>query len=94
MFRKITQKRFATLVLSEHFEGKLNGSIASCVTAAQKLTDPDIDVLCHGSAASVQSQVDELKTIPGLRKILTATHDDLENPYGQAMAHVAKKAVE
>lgn len=52
-----------------------------------------MDVLVHGSDASVQSQVSELKKLPGIRKILTASNDKLENPYGQTMANIAEGLV-
>lgn len=52
-----------------------------------------MDVLVHGSDASVQSQVSELKKLPGIRKILTASNDKLDNPYGQSMATIAEGLV-
>ena len=33
------QRNFATLVLSEHFEGKLSPSLGSLLTAAKELND-------------------------------------------------------
>lgn len=53
-----------------------------------------VDVLVHGSASSVDSQVADVKKYPGIRKILTASHDHLENPYGQSMAHIVKSLVD
>ena len=50
--------------------------------------------MIHGSSGSVEKQVGDLKAYPGVRKILTATHDALENPYGQSVAHIAKGLVE
>ena len=79
--------------MAEHFEGGLNSSIGSCLTAAQKLNDPDIDVLVHGKGDSVEAQVSELKKYAGVRKIITASNDNLENPYGQAMAKIATKLI-
>lgn len=35
-----------------------------------------------------------LQKYPGIRKILTATHDDLENPYGQSVAQITKGLIE
>ena len=91
--RPFAKRNFSTLILAEHFEGNLNGSVASCLTAASKLNDPDVDVLVHGSDASVQSQVSELKKLPGIRKILTASNDKLDNPYGQSMAQITEGVV-
>jgi hypothetical protein len=39
IFAKATQKNFATLVLAEHFEGKLNANLGSLLTAASQLKD-------------------------------------------------------
>ena len=39
---------FATLILAEHFEGKLNSNIGSILTASSKFNDPNCDVLIHG----------------------------------------------
>jgi len=45
MFTKILVRRnqpkmnFATLVLAEHFEGKLNSNLGSILTAANKFND-------------------------------------------------------
>ena len=36
----------------------------------------------------MQAQVAEVSKYPGLRKIVTATDDALENPYGQSMAKI------
>ena len=41
--------------MAEHFEGKLNANIGSCLTAAQELNDPHVDVLIHGSENSIAS---------------------------------------
>ena len=38
----IQQRNFATLVLAEHFEGKLNMSLGSCLTAAKDLNDSHV----------------------------------------------------
>jgi hypothetical protein len=37
-----SNRSFATLVLAEQFEGKLNMSIASCLTAAKDLNDSHV----------------------------------------------------
>ena len=41
-------RNFATLVLSEHFEGKLNPSLGSVLNAASQLNDSQVDVLVCG----------------------------------------------
>lgn len=38
-------RNFATLILAEHFEGKLNSQIGSCLKAAQDLNDNDVSLL-------------------------------------------------
>ena len=53
-----------------------------------------VDVLVHGSAASVDKQIGSLQKYPGIRKILTASNDGLENAYGQSVAHITKGLVE
>ena len=46
---RTTQNRnFATLVLSEHFEGKLSPSLGSVLSAVGKLNDSQVDVLVCG----------------------------------------------
>ena len=91
--QQLLQKNFSTLILAEHFEGQLGSSVGSCLTAASELNDPHVDVLVHGSEDSVKKQVDELKKYPGLTKIYTATHDDLENAYGNTIAKIATNLV-
>ena len=39
---------FATLVLSEHFEGKLSPTLGAVLSAAADLKDSQVDVLVHG----------------------------------------------
>jgi len=65
-------RNFSTLVLAEHLSGKLNSNVGSCLTAAAQLNDPTVDVLVHGSADSINSQVEELKKYPGIGTIHTA----------------------
>jgi len=81
-------------VLAEHLNGNLNASIGSCLRAASELNDPQVDVLVHGSEASVASQLAEVKKYPGLNKVFTATSDALENPYGQSIANVASSLIQ
>lgn len=44
------ERNFATLVLAEHFEGKLSASIGAVLTAASQLNDSTVDVLVHGDS--------------------------------------------
>ena len=46
--RTSQNRNFATLVLSEHFEGKLSPSLGSVLSAAGKLNDSQVDVLVCG----------------------------------------------
>ena len=91
--QNLLQKNFSTLILAEHLDGQLGSSVGSCLTAAGELNDPHVDVLVHGSEDSVKKQVDELKKYPGLTKIYTATHNDLENAYGNTIAKIASNLV-
>jgi len=54
-WKSLARKNFSTLILAEHFEGKIHASIGSCLTAAKELNDPHVDVLVHGSESSIQS---------------------------------------
>jgi hypothetical protein len=49
-----SQRSFASLVLAEHFEGKLNPNVGAVLTAAAKLEDPTVDVLVHGENCDAQ----------------------------------------
>lgn len=42
------RRNFSTLVLAEHFEGKLNPNLGSMLTAAGRF-NKDVDVLVHGA---------------------------------------------
>lgn len=92
--RPVLKRNFSTLILAEHFEGKLAPSVGSCLTAANELNDPKIDVLVHGSESSVASQLADLKKYPGIGRIHAAKCDSLENPYGQSVALITKDLVE
>jgi len=37
--------------------------------------------LVHGDANSIAKQVEEVKKYPGIKTIITAKHDQLQNPY-------------
>lgn len=89
--RPPSSRSFATLVLSEHFEGKLNPSFGSVLTAAQQLQDPQIDVLVHGEDTA--EQVEALQKYAGLNKIIVAKHATLQNPYGDYMSKLALQIV-
>lgn len=88
-----SQRNFATLVLAEHFEGKLNANLGSMLSAAKQLNDPQVDVLVHGNESSVASQLAEVQKYPNINKVLVAKSEDLHNPYGDAIARVAKDIV-
>lgn len=51
-------------------------------------------MLLHGSEPSIASQLSDLKKYPGLGKVYTATHAELENPYVKSVALVAKNIIE
>ena len=65
------QRNFATLVLAEHFEGKLSPTLGSVLTAASELNDGNVDVLVHGD--NCDSQVEEVQKYPGIGKIIVAS---------------------
>ena len=69
------KRNFATLVLAEHFEGKLNSNLGSLLTAASNLNDPEVDVLVHG--ADCQSQIDSVNKYAGVRSVLVAKDPSL-----------------
>ncbi len=76
MFAKTLLKRnFATLVLAEHFEGKLNPNLGALLTAAAQMKDTHVDVLVHGDDCS--SQISSVKKYPGISKILVASDKGL-----------------
>ena len=78
------QRNFATLVLSEHFEGKLSPTLGSVLTAAAELNDGPVDVLVHGDGCD--AQVEEVQKYPGINKIIVASDPALQNPYGDFMS--------
>jgi electron transfer flavoprotein alpha subunit len=92
MFAKAVFKRnFATLVLAEHFEGKLNPNLGALLTAAAQMKDPQIDVLVHGADCS--SQIDAVKKYSGISKILVASDKGLQQSYGDSVARVVRQVV-
>ena len=86
------QSNFATLVLAEHFEGKLSPTLGSVLTAAGKLNDDQVDVLVHGDGCD--AQVEEVQKYPGVNKIIVASDTVLGNPYGDFMSKVTHKLVQ
>ena len=82
---------FATLVLSEHFEGRLSPTLASVLTAAGKLNDNQVDVLVHGE--NCDAQVEEVQKYPGINKIIVASDPSLNNPYGDSMSKLTHRLV-
>lgn len=83
----ITPKmNFATLVLAEHFEGKLNPNLGNVLTAAGKLNDNHIDVLVHG--ANCDKQVEQVKKYAGIKSILVAKDEGLQHSYGDSVARI------
>ena len=86
------KRHFATLVLSEHFEGKLANNLSNVLSAVKQFKDDRVDVLVHGNACA--DQVEEVKKYPGINKIFFANNPDLQNPYGDAVAQLTKKLVE
>ncbi len=87
-----SQRRFATLVLSEHFEGKLANNLSNVLSAVKHFKDDKVDVLVHGNACA--EQVEEVKKYKGINKIYFANNPDLQNPYGDAIVQLTKKLVE
>ena len=84
-FRAVhAQRRFATLVLSEQFEGKLGNNLSNVLTAVKQLKDDKVDVLVHGDACA--QQVEEVQKYQGINKIYFANSPALKNPYGDALA--------
>jgi len=82
---------FASLVLAEHYMGKLNPNLAQTITAATKM-DSDVDVLVHGEDPA--AQIEAVQNYPGIRNIIVAKDSSLENPYGDSIARIAECLVE
>lgn len=86
------QRNFATLVLAEHFEGKLSSNTGSVLKAASQLNDSTVDVLIHGDATD--AQVEAIQKFPGLNKIIVASDASLQNAYGDSVSKLAQKVVQ
>src|SRR5690606_12176129 len=61
------------LIIAEHLDGKLNGSTAKCVAAAQALNPDAIDIAVL--AADPGAVAAEAAKIDGVRKVLTAANE-------------------
>merc|ERR1719232_1059843 len=79
--RTCQNRNFATLVLSEHFEGKLNPNLGSVLNAAGQLNDSQVDVLVCGG--DTDAQVEQVQKYPAL-----------QNAYGDSVSKLAKGLVE
>ena len=90
--RTCQNRNFATLVLSEHFEGKLNPNLGSVLNAAGQLNDSQVDVLVCGG--DTDAQVEQVQKYPGISKILVAKDPALQNAYGDSVSKLAKGLVE
>ncbi|WP_407352667.1 electron transfer flavoprotein subunit alpha/FixB family protein [Luteimonas sp. R10] len=79
------------LIVAEHLEGKLNGSTAKCVSAAQALKPDAIDIVVL--AADPAAVAAEAAKIAGVRKVLTVANDANAHPIAQVLGpQVAKLA--
>lgn len=92
MSRMPMNRNFATLVLAEHFNGKLNSNLGSMMTAAGQLNDDQVDVLVHG--ADCADQVAQVQKYAGVKNILVASDAGLANSYGDSVAKVVQSLVE
>ncbi|MEN1940088.1 electron transfer flavoprotein subunit alpha/FixB family protein [Luteimonas sp. MJ174] len=79
------------LIVAEHLDGKLNGSTAKCVTAAQALSPEAIDIVVL--AADPAAVAAEAAQITGVSRVLTIANEANANPIAQVLApQVAKLA--
>ncbi len=79
------------LIVAEHADGKLNGSTAKCVTAAQALSPEAIDIVVL--AADPAAVAAEAAQIAGVARVLTVANDANANAIAQVLApQVAKLA--
>jgi electron transfer flavoprotein alpha subunit len=90
-FFKQSNRKFSSLVVAEQFEGKLGDNIRNVVNAASQFGE-EIHVLIHGK--DPESQIVGVKKISGVKKILLAKHDHLENPIASDLAVVAQKVLQ
>ena len=79
------------LIVAEHQDGKLNGSTAKCVSAAQALSPESIDIVVL--AADPAAVAAEAAQIDGVARVLTVTNEANGNAIAQVLApQVAKLA--
>ena len=79
------------LIIAEHLDGKLNGSTAKCVAAAQALNPDAIDIAVL--AADPAAVAAEAAKIDGVRKVLAVANEANAHPIAQVLGpQVAKLA--
>ncbi|MDH5822980.1 electron transfer flavoprotein subunit alpha/FixB family protein [Luteimonas sp. RD2P54] len=79
------------LIVAEHLDGRLNGSTAKCVAAAQALSPDAIDVVVL--AADPAAVATEAAKLAGVRKVLTVADQANAHPLAQVLGpQVAKLA--
>jgi len=79
------------LIVAEHADGRLNGSTAKCVTAAQALSPEAIDIVVL--AADPAAVAAEAAQLAGVGRVLTVANDANANAIAQVLApQVAKLA--
>ncbi|MEN1957581.1 electron transfer flavoprotein subunit alpha/FixB family protein [Luteimonas changyuni] len=79
------------LIVAEHADGKLNGSTAKCVSAAQALSPEAIDIVVL--AADPAAVAAEAAQIAGVSRVLTVANDANANAIAQVLApQIAKLA--
>ena len=87
------RKNFATLVVAEQFQGKVNSNFGSVMTAASQLNDPHVDVLVHGDDQT-QALIDQVSQYAGISNIIVAKDAALKNSYGDSVAHTVAQLVQ
>ena len=79
------------LIVAEHADGRLNGSTAKCVSAAQALSPESIDIVVL--AADPAAVAAEAAQIAGVGRVLTVANDANAHAIAQVLApQVAKLA--
>ena len=79
------------LIVAEHADGRLNGSTAKCVSAAQALSPESIDIVVL--AADPAAVAAEAAQIAGVARVLTVANEANANAIAQVLApQVAKLA--
>lgn len=85
------KSNFSSLVLAEHYQGKLNANLSSTLTAAKHM-DSEVDILVHGEDPA--AQIEAVQNYPGINRIFVAKDASLENAYGDSVARITKALVE